>query len=54
VKDGRLRDRRTRARGRAAQGALLDVTGTAAGRVEVDPLLVRVTIEMMEENVGAR
>ena len=48
AEDGRLRHRRTCARGRAAQGALLGVTSTAASRVEVCTELVGVAVEVMK------
>ena len=54
VEDGRLRDRGTCARGRAAQRALLGVTSATTGRVEVGTELVRPAVEMMEQDVGAR
>jgi hypothetical protein len=53
AEDGCLRDRRTFARGRAPQGALLGVTTAAAGRVEVGTELVGVAVEMMEQSIGA-
>jgi hypothetical protein len=53
AKDGCLRHRRTGARGRAAQGALLGVTAAAIRRVEVCTELVRVAIEVMKQSVGA-
>jgi hypothetical protein len=53
AEDGRLRHRRTCARGRAAQGALLGVTATAASWVEVCTGLVGVAVEVMKQSVGA-